>query len=796
MSRTVTRLRDDWKFTRTEQADALATTCDDSGWETVQVPHDWAIAGPFDREHDMVTRAQKDQADIEEGTIQITGRTGGLPHIGEGWYRKRIDIPASSAGKRFRIECDGIMSRSRIYCNGEFAGTWPYGYSSFAFDLTDFITPGEANLIAVHVNNPGSSSRWYPGAGIYRNVRLVELDPVHIDHWGVEITTPEVRDTHGTVQIKTRLVNAAQADDVTVKTTILDPDGSPVLTEVEPVTDAVAEQTLVVEAPTRWSLENPAQYTVQSEVLVNGSATDALETRFGFRTVRFDVGKGMFLNDQPVKMHGVCMHHDLGPLGAAVNREALKRQLTLLQEMGCNAIRTSHNPPDPQLPKLASEMGVLIIDEMFDEWKHSKMDNGYNTLWDEWAEKDVRALIKRDRNHPAVIMWSIGNEISEQWQEDGTEIAQFLVDTCHDEDPTRPTTAGLNRAVGALNKVAGVLDIPGWNYQPHDYVHARTLYPDLPMYGAETASTVSSRGEYYFPAVDEIHLRRDTLQVNSYDLSCPSWATAPDTEFRAQDMCDFIMGEFVWTGFDYLGEPTPYNEEWPSRSSYFGIIDLGGLPKNRFYLYQSQWSAKDMIHLMPHWTWPGHEGQPVPVQCYTSYDNAELFVNGKSQGKQSHYQKYKVFASNYRFQWPAVAYEPGEIKVVAYDKEGNVAAETSVVTAGEPAAIELVSDRPSVKTDGDDMAFVTVRIVDKDGNLCPRADSSLSYAIDGPGTIAGLCNGNAASLESFKGTRMKAYNGLCVLYLGTVDGQAGDVTVTVSAESLTANTLKLKTDRS
>jgi len=521
---------------------------------------------------------------------------------------------------------------------------------------------------------------------------------------------------------------------------------------------------------------------------------DELTTKFGFRTLRFDDNFGLFLNDKPLKMKGVCMHHDLGPLGAAVNVTALRRQLSMLKEMGCNAIRTSHNPPAPELPELASEMGILLIDEAFDEWKHIKMVNGYNTLWEKWAEKDLRAMIRRDRNHPAIIMWSTGNEIPEQWENDGTEISQFLVDICHDEDPTRPTTAGLNNAVyTSRNQVADSLDIIGWNYQPHNYVHAHTLFLGKSMYGSETASTVGSRGEYYFPAVDEVRLRRDTLQVNSYDMSCPSWATAPDIEFRAQDECDFIMGEFVWTGFDYLGEPTPYNEEWPSRSSYFGIIDLGGLPKDRFYLYQSQWSDKKVLHLMPHWTWRGHEEQPISVQCYTNYHEVELFVNGISLGKQSHNQKYSVLKSKYRFIWNSVPYEEGELKVVAYDDKGTLMAEQSVVTAGEPHAIELIADRLAVTADGDDMAFITAQIVDKAGNLCPRADNSLSFEIEGSAEIVGLCNGDATSLESFKGNTMKAFNGLCVVYLRSVDGSLGTAKIIATSKDLTPQTVEINT---
>lgn len=797
MTRTVTRLRDDWKFTRTPHPEALKAVCDDSGWETVQVPHDWAIAGPFDMENDIIRRVKKGQADVAESVQLITGRTGGLPHIGEGWYRKTMEIPAESAGKTFRLECDGIMSHSTVYCNGTNVGGRPYGYTSFALDITPHVRPGETNVIAVHVNNMKESARWYPGAGIYRNVRLVELATVHIGHWGVCITTPALTDSEGTAAVKTTVRNGGKTQNVTLKTTVLDPSGVEVASvdSTQDVDDsATIEQCIHVSSPRRWSLEDSCRYTAVSQVIINGEIADRLETRFGFRTLRFDSIHGFFLNDKPVKMKGVCMHHDLGPLGTAVNREALRRQLMLLKEMGCNAIRTSHNPPDPQLPELASEMGILIIDEMYDEWKYPGQENGSHKDWDDWAKMDMCALVRRDRNEPSVIMWSIGNEIGEQWKEDGGDIAQVLIDVCQKEDPTRPTTAGLNRAVGSPNKVAERLDIPGWNYQPKDYVRAQTLYPGKPMYGSETASTISSRGEYYFPAVDEVHFKRDTLQVNSYDMSYPGWATAPDIEFAAQDACPFIMGEFVWTGFDYLGEPTPYSEEWPSRSSYFGIIDLGGLPKDRFYLYQSQWSDKKVLHLLPHWTWPGHEGKPIPVHCYTSFNSVELFLNGKSMGKKSHYEKYKVLESNYRFVWNDVPYEPGELKVVAYNREG-VAGEYRVVTAGEPKALELVSDRTAMTPDGDDMAFVTVKVVDENGVLCPCADHSISYELDGPAEIVGLCNGDATSLESFKGTQMKAFNGKAVVYLRSVDGGTDDVTLKATAEGLSLASVRLSTEK-
>ena len=400
-------------------------------------------------------------------------------------------------------------------------------------------------------------------------------------------------------------------------------------------------------------------------------------------------------------------------------------------------------------------------------------------------------MIRRDRNHPSVIMWSIGNEIREQMDPDCAEIARFLVDICHDEDPSRPVTCGLNALRGDHNTIADEVDIPGWNYQPRNYGHFHACYPDKPQYGSETASTVSSRGAYYFPAVDEVMLRRDTLQVNSFDMSYPPWGTAPDVEFQAQDECDFSMGEFVWTGFDYLGETTPYQSEWPSRSSYFGIIDLAGIPKDRFYLYQAKWSGRDVIHLMPHWTWPGMEGQIVQVQCYTNHQSAELFVNGVSQGRKDHYRKHKVLESSYRFHWPLVVYQPGELKVVAYAGDDVVGTKT-IVTAGAPAAVELVVDCQDLAADGDDMAFVTARIVDKDGNLCPHADNSLRFDVSGAARIAGLCNGDATSLESFKGTEMKAFNGMCVLYLKSIDGRSGEIHVTCLAQGLVDGVMELR----
>lgn len=780
MSRTIQRLRHHWKFTRTRQEDASALDCDDTAWESVQVPHDWAIAGPFDPTIDQ-REANGWMADVESGITHITGRTGALPHVGEGWYRIWVDVPAADSPKRYRLECDGIMSRPVIHCNGQLAGTWGYGYTSFALDLTEFIKPGEANLISVACSNLEESARWYPGAGIYRNIRLVELDPTHIDHWGVEITTPEVEDSRGTVRIKTRIVDAQQH--TTLRTTLLDPAGKTLVSE-ECAASECCDQTLTVDTPQRWSLETPLQYTVRSEVMMESRLTDTLDTRFGFRTLRFDANHGFFLNETPLTFKGVCIHHDLGPLGAAVNVAALRRQLDLLKEMGVNAIRTSHNPPAPELPMLASEMGILIIDEMFDEWKYPKCDNGYNTLWDEWAEKDARALIKRDRNHPAVIMWSLGNEIPEQGKEDGGDICRFLHEISHDEDPTRPTTAGFNDPKGAIrNGLAEVVDLPGWNYLAHLYGTYHQTLPHKPTYGSETESTYSSRGIYRFPVRDERNEKHEDLQVSDYGMSYPSWGYSPDMEFRAQEECSFVMGEFAWTGFDYLGEPSPYMLEWPSRSSYHGIIDLGGLPKSRYYLYQSTWTDKVVLHVLPHWTWPGREGERTPVHCFTSYRKAELFLNGRSLGVRHKHAK-DLGPGRYRLVWEDVYFEPGELKVVAFDQEDTPGTETVIRTAGEPSAIELEVDRSSIQADGEDMAFVTVRIVDKDGTLCPHADTQVTYSIEGPAELVGLCNGDPSSVQSFKGSEMKVFSGMAVAYVQSMEGSVGPITLHAHATGL------------
>ncbi|MBT3290701.1 MAG: glycoside hydrolase family 2 protein, partial [Victivallales bacterium] len=697
--RQVDTLRYGWKFTREEMLGATAADFDDSGWQTVRVPHDWAIAGPFDRENDVhVTRIIQDG---EAEDRRHTGRTAGLPHVGKGWYRLAFDLPADIASRRVRIEFDGVMSHSNVYCNGKHVGGWPYGYSSFAFELTEFVKPGE-NTLAVTVDNPEHSSRWYPGAGIFRHVRLVTLAPTHIAHWGTYITTPAIDEDSATVRIRTEIACGTPGN-IELETTFIDPTGAEVAAVAntrEMTEDGVFAQEATIASPLLWSTEMPQLYVARSVVKVDGAVVDCVDTPFGIRSLRFCAKTGFYLNGVRTRLDGVCMHHDLGPLGSAINRAALKRQLDILKDMRCNSIRTSHNPPAPELLELADEMGILILDEAFDEWRLRKCENGYHTLFQEWAEKDLRALIRRDRNHPSVIMWSLGNEIPEQHDaENGNQVCTFLHDIAHDEDPTRPTTCGFNNTEQAIrNGLADTVDVPGWNYKPYWYARYHGENPDMPMYGSETSSCISSRGEYYFPVEEEKDPIRETLQVNSYDLSSPGWAGCPDVEFRGVDENPWIMGEYVWTGFDYLGEPTPYGTQWPSRSSYFGIVDLCGIPKDRFYLYQSRWADQGTLHLLPHWTWPGGEGECTPVHCYSSWDTVELFVNGVSQGKRTKHIKHLL--GKYRLVWSGVTYAPGELKAVAYDGKGNAVRETTVRTAGAPAAIRLTPDRANMAADG------------------------------------------------------------------------------------------------
>ncbi|MFW6132639.1 MAG: glycoside hydrolase family 2 TIM barrel-domain containing protein, partial [Planctomycetota bacterium] len=757
--RTQTLLSGPWSFSRTDPAGAEKVDFDDSAWRTVTVPHDWAIGEPFDKDHDVHHTAIV--ADAEVAAKRHVGRTGGLPHVGTAWYRLRFDADLDG-GKRALVEFDGAMSHAQVFVNGDRVGTWPYGYASFAFDITRHVRRGR-NVLAVRLDNKPLASRWYPGAGLYRPVRLITVSPVHVAHWGTCVTTPVVEPDAAVVRVRTELVSHDEpTDDVQLETRILDAAGAEVARRTatpraEPACEVT--QDFNVDAPQLWSPDRPYLYKAVSVVRSRGRVVDACETVFGIRHLRFDADEGLFVNARNVKLRGVCMHHDLGPLGAAFSKVAARRQLHILREMGCNALRTSHNPPAPQLLDLCDEMGFLVIDEAFDEWRVAKVDNGYHILFDQWAERDLRAMIRRDRNHPCVILWSIGNEVLDQREPDGGRTARCLTAICHREDPTRPTTAGFNMAEDAIaNGLADAVDVVGWNYRPHQYAAFKRAHPEWITYGSETESCISSRHEYLPPPVEERDALHPSNQVPAYDLAAPSWGYPPDIEFRYQDECPFVLGQFVWTGWDYLGEPAPYKEEWPARSSYFGIVDLCGIPKDRYYLYQSRWAPeKGTLHLLPHWTWPGREGSVIPVHCYTSHAAVELFLNGRSLGARC--KNVKTLMERYRLVWNDVVYEPGELKAVAYDEGHDPVGETVVRTAGAPEKLSAALQFMDAGDPADALAFVLVEVRDAADTVCCGAETRVEFSVEGPAAIAAVGNGDATSLDPFQANWRRAFHG-------------------------------------
>ncbi|NOR34517.1 MAG: DUF4982 domain-containing protein [Bacteroidales bacterium] len=682
------KLTSGWKFHKGESELAFQKDFDDSSWETVSVPHDWAIYGPFDKEIDKQTVAIFQNG--ERIPSEKTGRTGALPHTGVGWYRNEFTIPSYEAGKKVLILFEGAMSNPVVFLNGKKAGEWGYGYSYFYFDITDQVLAGKKNTLAVQLTNQENASRWYPGAGLYRNVRIIVKNENSIDQWGTTITTPFISEDVAKVNIRTRV----SGENLRMVTQILSADGEILETDqTQTLFGNEFEQTLAVSSPKLWSPETPYLYTAVTQLFAGTDLHDEVTTRFGIREVKFDSETGFSLNGEVRKFKGVCLHHDLGPLGAAVNRSALRRQLTILKDMGCDAIRSSHNMPSHEQLELCDEMGFMFLAESFDEWAKPKVKNGYNLLFAEYAEKDVVNLVRTTTNHPCIVMWSSGNEVPDQHGYDGAKRAKWLQDIFHREDPTRLVTVGMDQVETVMKSGFGsLLDVPGLNYRVHLYEEAYETFPQGFILGSETASTVSSRGIYKFPVEIAKMKQYDDGQSSSYDLEYCSWSNLPEDDFVLQDDKDWVIGEFVWTGFDYLGEPTPYHGMWPSRSSYFGIVDLAGLPKDRFYLYRSRWNTADeTLHVLPHWNWEGREGETTPVFVYSSYDSAELFVNGKSMGIQKKHSETKQ--SRYRLMWMDVKYEPGTIKVVAYDNNGQAAAEKQIVTTGKPYRIILTPDR-------------------------------------------------------------------------------------------------------
>ena len=761
-------LNEGWQFSR-----------DKVTWQDVRVPHDWAISGPFDKKWDLQTVAIEQNGEKEK--TEKSGRSGALPWIGKGHYKRSIYIDQSCS--RAELLFDGAMSEPTVYVNGQLAGKWAYGYNAFRVDITPMMRKGE-NKVEVELNNVEESSRWYPGGGIYRPVKLITLGKVYIDDWSIFAHTTKLEKKMATVEVTAKVMGQLTSKNAGIEIALYDKKGGFVAANrVVPTANGVVKASLDVEKPQLWSPESPYLYQLVTRVYQDNQLIDEVTMPYGVRTVKVSKENGFQLNGVTRKIKGVCLHHDLGPLGAAENRAALIRQITTMKAMGCDAIRTAHNMPSTMMMNLCDSLGMMVMAESFDMWIYPKCKNGYARFFKEWSDRDITNLILNHRNHPAIVMWSIGNEIPEQGMKGGQEMAKHLQDLCHKFDPSRPVTQGMDRVDNALKTgFAQTMDVPGFNYRLHRYEPCIDKLPQGFLLGSETASTVSSRGVYKFPVVVSDHATYPDGQCSSYDTEYCSWSNLPDDDWRMQDDKSWVIGEFVWTGYDYLGEPTPYDTYWPSRSSYFGICDLAGLPKDRYFLYRSKWNAKEhTTHLLPHWTWPGREGEVTPVYCYTDGVEGELFVNGKSQGRIKKDASQRL--DRYRLRWNNVRYEAGELKVVTYDKEGKKIGETVRKTAGTPASLEAnvwtEHKNGVLKPNGNDLAFITVWLNDKNGTMVPTADDNLTFEVSGAGKFVAACNGDATSLQPFTQPEMKLFSGQLVLVVSSKK-MAGDIKVKIS----------------
>lgn len=767
-------LSEGWQFSR-----------DKAQWENVIVPHDWAISGPFDKKWDIQTVAIVQNG--EKTATEKTGRSGALPWIGEGYYKLTFQIPEGY--KHAELIFDGAMAEPIVSINGKKAGYWAYGYNAFRIDATPYLTSGN-NQLEVSLNNLEESSRWYPGAGIYRPVRLVLTGDARFETWRTFAHTTKLTKDTAYVDVESYITGNISDPTTSVEIGIYDQRGSMIDERHMPAQDKVLlKTTLYVPKPKTWSPEQPNLYKLVTRIYKDNKVIDEQKTNIGLRTVSVSKENGFQLNGITRKIKGVCLHHDLGPLGAAENKAALIRQIKMMKEMGADAIRTAHNMPSQWQMEICDSLGMMVMAESFDMWIYPKCKNGYARFFKEWWEQDITNLVLSQRNHPSIIMWSIGNEIPDQGNKEGVEYAKKLQDLCHKLDPSRPVTQGIDRVDAAMKSgFAQVMDVPGFNYRLHKYDKGLKELPQGFLLGSETASTVSSRGVYKFPVEVSNKKTYDDGQCNGYDTEYCSWSNLPDDDWVWQDDYKQVIGEFVWTGYDYLGEPTPYDTYWPSRSSYFGICDLAGLAKDRYYLYRSKWNTeKHTVHLLPHWTWPDRKGKVTPVYCYTDGVEGELFVNGKSQGRVRKNKESRL--DRYRLRWNNVKYEPGEIKVVAYDENGNVIGEDTRRTAGAPSDIVFEVEtanggkQPTLKADGKDMAFITVSMTDKDGNHCPTADNQLTFEVTGNGTFQAACNGDATSLEPFTQPQMKLFSGKVVAVVRSTN-EAGTLTLKVTDKKL------------
>ena len=745
-------LDEGWQFSR-----------DNASWQQVTVPHDWAISGPFDKKWDLQVVAIKENG--EDVATEKSGRSGALPWIGKGYYKTTFTVPQGFGSAKLIF--DGAMADPYVYVNGRLAGHWAYGYNAFIVDVTPFIhTDGSANTLEVSLENKEESNRWYPGGGIYRPVKLVMTREQNaLAPWGLFVNTLSIDGGQAALRVEHQLdVIPDRIEGYELDITLVDPVGRQVASERTHADGTGHFATLItVNNPALWSPESPQLYRLTAVLLRDGQELDRQSTKVGIRTVSFSKEGGFQLNGVRRSIKGVCLHHDLGPLGAAINKTALIRQIEMMKAMGADAIRTSHNMPSTMQMEICDSLGMMVMAESFDGWKEPKVRNGYGLYWDEWWQQDIRNLVLNHRNHPSIILWSVGNEIPEQWKPEGVKRYKDLIALCHQYDPSRMVTCGMDQPDGDVwCGFAQVADVPGFNYRLHRYDELFERLPQGFILGSETASTVSSRGVYHFPDTIATNKAWPDGQCSGYDVEYCWWSNLPDDDWKMQEDRDWTVGEFVWTGYDYLGEPTPYDEYWPSRSSYFGICDLAGLPKDRYYLYRSHWNKNEhTIHLLPHWTWPDRKGKVTPVYCYTDYPTAELFVNGKSQGRITKNDTTRL--DRFRLRWRNVIYQPGELKVLVYDENGNKAGQQIVRTAGKPKRLLLEPERKTIKADGNDLAYVTVSLVDKNGTLCPNAANRLEFSVTGAGTYKAACNGDATSLEPFTEPQMSLFHGQLVV---------------------------------